>query len=140
MQRTFPRQARCIFAISGTLPQLTDEFFEEGPPTLSGTKEVMCWKTQLHDQTGDLDVRIWDKPCYELFQITVEKLRSYWEDGNEHGERRPDILTVLNAQLGMEVICNCQATVWSYGYKIREHKMQINVNHLEVNHPVQNLD
>ena len=62
------------FAIRGILPQLTDDFFDEDPPIVEAdAKEVMCWKIQLHDQAGDLQIQIWDKPCYELFEIAVEK-------------------------------------------------------------------
>ena len=121
------------FSLVGTLTLLTDDFFTQDPPLLeTDAKEVMCWKTELQDQTGQLQVKIWDKPCYELFQVTADKMRSYWEDGNDHEDRRLEILGVLNAQLGLPVTCNCKAVVWTYGQKERRHESQINVNSVEV--------
>ena len=95
----------------------------------------MCWKTQLQDPTGNLQIKIWDKPRHEFFQITVDKMRCYWEEGHEHQERRSHVLSVLNAQLGVEVLCNCKASVWSYGFKERKHETQVNVNSIEIKHP-----
>ena len=121
------------FAIVGTLPPLTDDFFEQDPPILStDSKDVMCLKTELHDQSGKLPVKLWDKPCYELFQMTADKMRSYWEEGHENQDRRSQILQVLNAQLGLPVTCNCKASVWLHEQREMRHESQVNVNSVEV--------
>ena len=121
------------FTIIGTLSQLTDDFFEEDPPILATeSKDVMCWKTHLQDQTGQIQVKIWDKACYELLQLTANKMRGLWEAGHEDHERRQEILDILNAQLGFPVTCSCKASVWSYGHKEKHHEAQINVNSIEV--------
>ena len=47
------------FTIIGTLSRLTDDFFEEDPPLLTtDAKDIMCWKTNLHDATGQMQVKI----------------------------------------------------------------------------------
>ena len=62
------------FATIGTLQLLTEEFFEQDPPILSTeSKDVMCLKTELHDPSGKMPVKLWDKPCYELFEMTADK-------------------------------------------------------------------
>ena len=55
-----------------------------------------------------------------------------WGDGHECHERRADIASQFNVKLGVEVMCNCTADVWSYGFRTKKHESQINVNSLEV--------
>ena len=95
----------------------------------------MIWKTRISDPTGDMQVKVWDKGCFMLFEITAAKMRILWETGVENTEERESILANLNAKLHQEFRLACTASVWSYGTKNVHHELQINVNLVEVNTP-----
>ena len=72
----------CI--LCGTLSKFSDKFFEVDPPIVPrGDEGVVCWRTQLRDATGSIIVRVWNKACFSLFGITVDKMREDWGDGHE---------------------------------------------------------
>ena len=91
----------------------------------------MCWKTVLSDDSGQLEVAAWDKACYELLQITSNKLREFWEKGVEQPAEQASILESLNSKVDAQVMCFCEAKLWTYGQKDVKHIVQINVNSLE---------
>ena len=120
LHRSFPQDTSEMqdFAFSGKLGSITDVFFVNDPPIIETAKgDVMCWKTTFEDDTGRIDVKVWGKACYELFHVTVDKMRELWEEGNEKPEEQEKILTTLNAHLDAKVIRTCKADIWSYGYK-----------------------
>ena len=120
------------FMIVGHLSVLTHEFFEQDAPIVSGARqEKMCWTTAVEDSTGCLPVKVWGRACFELFHVTASKLRELWEEGNEHEERRDDILSSLNGELHHEVRATCSARVWSHGSRMEKHVVQVNVNAAE---------
>ena len=114
--------------LCGTLSKISDKFFEDDPPiVLVGNKEVMCWKTQLQDATGSIAVKVWNNTCFALFGINADKMREYWEAGRECQVRRSEVIHKLNAKLGFDVVCNCTADVWSYGFKVTTYELHINI-------------
>ena len=57
------------FSLSGTLSELNATFFEQDVPILQvGEHEKMCWRTTLTDATGTIEVKIWDRACYQIFR------------------------------------------------------------------------
>ena len=119
--------------LCGTLSKISDKFFEDDPPiVLVGNKEVMCWKTQLQDATGSMTVTVWNKACFALFGVSVDKMREYWRAGHECRERQSEMIHELNAKLRNEVVCNCTVDVWSYGRKVKKHEPRIHINGLDV--------
>jgi len=116
--------------------EIDETFFDADPPVLGeGAQAKMSWKTRISDPTGDTQVKVWDKACFTLFQITAAKMRTLWETGVENTEERETILATLNANLQKEFRLSCTARVWSYGFKNVKHELQINVNLVEVNTP-----
>ena len=91
----------------------------------------MCVKRTIEDETGKVDVKLWDKACYELFNVTVEKMRELWEEGNEKPRRQDAILEVLNARVSSKMSCLCKAGTWTFGL-VKKTEFQISVNTLEV--------
>ena len=121
------------FVLFGTLRALTSEFFELDPPIMDTSKgERMCWKSALEDSTGSLQVRVWDKACYELFQCTAVKLRELWDEGVENPDMQDHILRELNRRTNTKVTCYCTATVWSAALKKVKQEVQANINALEL--------
>ena len=119
--------------VCGLLSKISDKFFEADPPIVfTGNKELMCWKTQLQDATGSIAVKVWNKACFALFGVGVDRMREYWGEGHDCQERRAEIILEFNAKLGLEVVCNCTVDVWSYGFKVKKYEPQINVNSLDV--------
>jgi hypothetical protein len=92
----------------------------------------MCWKTSIEDETGRIDVKIWDRACYELFHVTMDKMRDMWETGNEKPEKVQEILKKFNDCLEANVTCYCKADTWTYGFKEETTQVQVNVNMLEI--------
>ena len=119
--------------VCGLLSKISDKFFEADPPIVSfGNKELMCWKTQVQDATGSIAVTVWNNTCSALFGINADKMREYWEAGRECQVRRSEIIRELNAKLGFDVVCNCTADVWSYGFKVTAYELHINICRLTV--------
>ena len=85
----------------------------------------MCLKTVVDDSTGSVNVTLWDKACYEYFNITVTKLRDLWDEGVDNPENQDEILATLNARASETVVCFCKAEVW-------QKRVQVNVNQLEI--------
>ena len=87
-------------ARDGSLPQRRDvciqckiapataSFFKHDAPLVgSEGKEQMCWKSSLVDVTGALDVKVWDKPCQDIFEVNAGGLRALWERGGRQRGR-----------------------------------------------------
>ena len=130
--RSFRDRETSAFAVTGKFMTFTTDFFQQDPPILDTAKgPIMCWNTILEDDTGRLNVKVWDKACYELFHITVDKMQELWEEGNEKTASQEAILESLNTQIDVKVICLCKPEVWTYGKKEKTHKIQNNVNQLE---------
>jgi len=118
------------FTLTGKFAPLTAKFFEEDPPIVGDdTKAKMCWRTTFQDESGCCDVKVWDKPCYNLFGLTASGLRAKWEEGLEDPAKRNDILLELNGPMENSIRCLCKLSVWSYGAaNAAQHLSQINVN------------
>ena len=124
-----PTTATREFLLVGQLSPLTDSFFDEDPPLVGQpSTEKMRWRTDLTDNTGSCNVRVWDKPCYELFQTTAEGLRAKWEEGVDDEGKRQGILQQLNRNLTEDVRCVCRVAIWTFGAQSMQHEVQINVN------------
>ena len=120
------------FLLVGKLTPLDDGFFDSDPPLVGDyPNEKMCWHTAVADGTGSCPVRLWDSPCYELFQQTAIGLRAKWEEGLEDPSKRVEILQHLNRNIGENVRCICKLKVWSFGTKPEKHEPQVNVNLLD---------
>ena len=121
------------FDLVGTLTPLTLTFFENDAPILQkGSQDIMCWKTILTDKTGEMDVKVWDKPCYDIFGVTVSKFRDFWEKGVETSAEQQAILDILNKNLKEQVTCQCQTDIWRYGNKPENVTVQVNINAIEI--------
>ena len=81
--------------------------------------------------TGRIAVTGWDRVCFDVVHVTDAKLRELWEEGNEHVDRRKDILESLNSELQYEVRATCVGRVWSYGARKDKHTVQVNINAVE---------
>ena len=111
----------------GQLTPLTKKFFHDDAPLVQKEdQEIMCWKTTLTDETGHVRVKVWDKPCYEIFGVTASKLRELWEQGVEQNEDQESILQDLNKNMNKQIECRCEAVIWQRG-KTNEN-MSANVN------------
>ena len=120
-------------SLQGVLAKLDASFFVDDPPLLgSEVDEKMCLKTEFADATGTATVKVWSKPCQNLFGIGAKQMREIWEDGAERADRQEQHLTTLNACLESPVVLNCTVSLWTYGWKEVKHVLQINVNQLEI--------
>ncbi|CAK0852046.1 unnamed protein product [Prorocentrum cordatum] len=60
------------FTVVGRVAALTSDFFEDDVPILQKSDaEIMCYKASIADATGRLPVKIWDKPCHDIFGVTA---------------------------------------------------------------------
>ena len=119
-------------AIVCKVMMLNDKFFEDDAPFVDKNgNEIIRWNTCITDNSGEIQVTVWDRAAYELLGVTASKLRSYWEEGVEASDKRAAILSNLNKQLNKEVTCFCQAQVWQYGNAPHQQKVNVNVNAVE---------
>ena len=88
----------------------------------------MCWNAVLSDDTGDMDVKVWDKACFSIFEMTATKVVEHWEDGVEHEHKRVPILASLNMNLTKEYQAYCNLKVWRFGMRTTQYKAQVHVN------------
>ena len=117
----------------GYLTKLDRNFFENDPPLVGPeAEEKMCLKTEFIDATGSTAVKVWDKPCQELFGRTAARMRELWEEGVDHIDKQDELLNELNANMASELTLNCSISLWSYGWKEVRSVLQINVNQLEI--------
>ena len=122
-----PQIAPTWFSVAGTLSPLAPDFFDNDAPILDkGDADIMCWKSKLTDNTGSIVVKVWDKPCYDIFGVTADKLREMWESGVENPGERDAILASLITNLAHNVDTACSAEMWRWG--AREEKVAVNVN------------
>ena len=92
----------------------------------------MCWQTALRDSTGSVQVKVWDKACYQLFAVTASGFRDLWEKGVEDVTTQEEVLDQLNKNLEHKVSCSCNVVGRKYGKDKSLLDVQINVNNLEV--------
>jgi len=79
-------------------------------------KEIMCWQTKLRDSTGSVQVKVWDKACYQLFAMTASGFRDLWEKGVEATARYMQRLECeLHAMFRWRGTCN----LWNASYMPR---------------------
>ena len=117
----------------GHLQKLSQEFFDADVPIIEGNKkELMCWQTNLRDSTGSVQVKVWDKACYQLFAVTASGFRDLWEKGVEDVTTQEEVLDQLNTYLDQKVSCCCTVVARKYGKDGSLLDVQINVNNLEV--------
>jgi len=121
------------FSIEARFTQFDDTFFESDPP-LYGNEgaEKMGWKTSMVDASGTIVLKVWDEPCYTVWQITAAKFRERFEAGVLQESQRTRILEELNEPLGKIYRCACKAQIWTSGSDRKPiHTVQIDVNMLE---------
>ena len=116
--------------ISGKIGPLTAKFFETAP-VVGDIKEKMCIQTVLTDPTGEVDIKLWDDACFELFQMTAPVLKKKWEDAMEETDEQDGLLKELNEHLRNKVRVMCTVKIWSYGFKTKTHVPQLHVNAVE---------
>ena len=122
----------CKFCLPGNLEKFTKDFFEKDPPLLEmNGVEKMCWITNIQEGDHSIEAKVWHKPCADLFEFTPETLRKLWEKGLEHEGEQDDILKEMNAALDTRIKANCTLKVWTYGYKTKINKIQLNVDDAE---------
>ena len=99
---------KCEMALLVKLPELGQAFFEHDPPLVGDERqERICWKAVVSDETGALEVKIWEDAAREVFGVSGEGLRALWSEGEADVGRREDILATLNAQQGRDAYCVC---------------------------------
>ena len=77
-------------------------------------------------------MKLWDKACYTIFEMTATRFHQCWEDGNEHEEKREGLLKTLNENLvGTTYTAFCNMKLNSYGLKEPIHRAEIHVNTTE---------
>ena len=124
---------RQCFNVVAELPPFTNDFFVDDPPILETEKRMMmCLKTDVHDSTGSVEVKIWDHACYDLFDVTAPRLREIWEEGHDDEGKRKTILGKFNKLTAKKLELSCEAEVFSYGQSERKVVVQINVNTLDL--------
>ena len=74
----------------------------------------------------------WDKPCYELFGVTGDRLRELWETGVESIDERDEILGRLNANMAHKIVCACSAELWRRGVRKEKVIVNVNINDIEI--------
>ena len=74
----------------------------------------------------------WDKPCYELFGVTGDRLRELWETGVESIDERDEILGRLNANIAHKIVCACSAELWRRGVCKEKVIVNVNINDIEI--------
>ena len=134
MMQQAPTEETREFVLTGKVPLLTPTFFEADPPLVlvgNPPSEKICLKTEVEDQTGKLQIRIWDQAAYELFQVTANKLREMWEDGLQNPDKQEGIIEELNKNLHDNQKFLCEAKVWSYGAQKTKHSLQVNVTAID---------
>ena len=120
------------FVIVGFLGKLTAAFFDDDAPIVGDdAKEKICWHTSLADASGTLD-RVWDRAAFDLFGLTATGLRERWDKGNDDPTETGSILKDLNANLESQFECACNMSIWSWGIKEVKHRVDINVNAVDI--------
>ena len=121
------------FFVQGTFKEFDDLLFEKDPPIVGeGLQAKLCWPTVLTDATGDLHVKVWEKPCLTLLKMNASKFREVWERGVDHSEHRENILAQLNEGLDTTYRAYCSMKVWSLGGKSAKHEVHLNVNAVQI--------
>ena len=103
----------CI--IRGQLQKMTVTFFDVNTLVLDVDRQQMFLQSIIYDATGSLTVKVWDRPCFVLFDMAAQRLQDIWKDGNDHPEKRVVLLQQLNANLESTLLCLCKISVYSRG-------------------------
>ncbi len=121
------------FVIVGFLGKLTAAFFDDDAPIVGDdAKEKICWRTSLADASGTVDVRVWGRAAFDLFGLTATGLRERWDKGNDDPAETESILKDMNANLESQFECACNMSIWSWGIKEVKHRVDINVNAVDI--------
>ena len=119
----------CTFRIR--FKELHDGFFENDVPIFEDqTSKKMCWRTSIFDASGELEVKVWDHACYELFGVTASGLCEKWEEGNVDQAQRGTILLHLNSKMEYTFDCMSSISVWS-PFSHTALRVQVSVNSVE---------
>ena len=120
------------FFLKASFKPFDDNFFELDPPVVGeGDAQKICWNAVLTDETGDLNVKVWDKACFSIFQMTASKVVEIWEDGVENEDQRVSILTTLNTNLTKEYQAYCSLKIWRKGTRTIQYKAEVHVNNVQ---------
>ena len=126
---------QCVksFIVRAQIGKFGDDFFEEDPPIKdSRERDIMCFSTSLEDNTGRVNVKLWDRACSDILGITASKLREYWEQGVEDPTTQKELLTTLNKNFSNVFTCSCSLSFWKKGIKDVKGQVTINVNAAEM--------
>ena len=121
------------FVLKGTFKAFEATFFDNDPPTVDSNGTLkMCWKTYITDASGTVEVNLWDKACFSIFEMTATRFQQCWEEGYESKGKREDLLNKLNKNLaGTTYTAFCNMKLNTYGLKEPIHKAEIHVNNAE---------
>ena len=120
--------ARRECALEGKLRVLDDSFFVSDPPIVK--EEWMLLPSVLSDDSGEIEVKIWNRPCMELFGMDAKEMRGVWERGYEATkEVQEGILQELNVNMDRPVSCMCTIEALTLG---RKPVCQVSVNALDI--------
>ena len=117
------------FFLRGKFSDFTEDFFDKDPPIVGeADNEKLCWGATLCDETGALQVKLWDRPCNSIFQKSLSLFRNVWEQGVDDPSKRDEILVGLNERLQVSYTLYCSMKIWSTAGRPRKHQAQVHVN------------
>ena len=90
--------------------------------------------TELEDKFAKkIIVQVWSQAVSDLFNVTMENMRTLWEKGVDHKDEQDKILQGFNDKLKGEFNCVCKAIPRTYGGSEGKDNVaeNINVNNIE---------
>ena len=124
--QTLQRQHEC--ALEGKLSVLGADFFDVDPPIVK--EELLLLPSVLSDESGQIQVKVWNRPCVELFGMDAKGMRGLWEKGYAATkEEQEGLLEDLNVNMDRRVSCMCSIQAFKLG---RKPVWQVSVNALDI--------
>ena len=118
--------------LKASFTPLNETFFDEDPPVVGEEDaRIMRWKATLKDDTGEISVTVWDKPCFTIFEQTATKVMELWEDGVQNDHKRDTILAALNKNLTNVYHASCTMKIWKFGTRTPQIQAQLHVNNVQ---------
>ena len=127
--QTEPSVQAHSFTLQGKVAPLTESFFVDDLPLVGDEENFkICLKTKVADATGDLLVKVWTKAACVMLNVSVESLKTAWEEGNVEPSAQTEILKNLNQNMQHSFKLSCVAKAW-IGSK--QCSIDVNVNDAE---------
>ena len=123
-------QYEADFCVRGTFAKLTKDFFVNDAPIKETKKgEVLSLTTELEDKFAKkIIVQVWSQAVSDLFNVTMENMRTLWEKGVDHKDEQDKILQGFNDKLKGEFNCVCKAIPRTYGGSEGKDNVVVNIN------------